>query len=182
MKALLKQHQTAIRWGLLALLALWCLWYARPVDIYFLLGDVSPDWTQASVMELGAFNGSQAWQLYPETPQEAAELTADVLAELEGLRFRRSPLEPLLRVLPPMGRGPIRGEAGKKEYNIYLHFYSLQSAGDWDTLLALQVFVGQWSYGPYLNLPLYVSHGREESRELAAFLAESPFAEDSKSQ
>ena len=54
MKALLKQHQTAIRWGLLALLALWCLWYARPVDIYFLLGDVSPDWTQASVMELGA--------------------------------------------------------------------------------------------------------------------------------
>ena len=35
------------------------------------------------------------------------------------------------------------------------------------------VFVGQWSYGPYLNLPLYVSHGREESRELAAFLAGS---------
>ena len=182
MKAFLKKYQKALRWGLPALLVLWAVWYARPVDIHFLLGDTAPNRSSGLVIDSTSPYSRQSRTLDPENEQEAAELTADLIAELEDLRFHRSPLEPLLRLLPPMGRSAARnGEDGKKDYNLYLYFYSATSEEEWDTLLAMQVWIGRWTYGPYLNLPLYVSHGREESRELGAFLMNSPFAQDSKS-
>ena len=33
----LRQHQTVICRGLLVLAAVWCLWYARPMDVYSLI-------------------------------------------------------------------------------------------------------------------------------------------------
>ena len=182
MKVFLKKYQRALRRGLPALLVLWAVWYARPVDIHFLLGDTAPNRFSGLVIDSTSPYSRRTRTLDPENDQEAAELTAELIAELEDLRFHRSPLEPLLRVLPPMGRGAARyGEDGKKDYNLYLYFYNATSEEEWDTLLAMQVWIGRWTYGPYLNLPLYVSHGREESRELGAFLMESPFAEDFKS-
>lgn len=41
-KAYLRQHRTVICWGLLILAAVWCLWYARPLDIYDLMGCEEP--------------------------------------------------------------------------------------------------------------------------------------------
>lgn len=182
MKAFFDKHKKTLLWGPLILLALWAIWYARPVDIYFLLGDSSPNWTSGLVRDVTSVYGRQSRNLDPGDDSEAAALTAEVLAELEGLRFHRSPLEPLLRILPPMGGGSIRyGEDGKKEYDIYLFFYDIRSEEDWDTLLFLRFWIDRWSYGPYGNLPLYVSHGHEAGRELGAALWESPFASDSKS-
>lgn len=182
MKRFRENYQKVLLWGLPVLLLLWAAWYARPVDIYFLLGDTIPNWTDGLVIDSTSPYSRQSRTLNPENAQEAMELTEDVLEELEGLRFHRSPLEPLLRLLPPMSGGTIRhGEDGKKDYNLYLYFYDTQSEEEWDTLLALHVWIGRWSYGPYLNLPLYVSHGREVSRELGAILMDSPFAEDSNS-
>lgn len=182
MKAFWEKHKKALLRGLLVLLVLWAVWYARPVDIHFLLGNAAPDRTSVLVIDCTSPYSRQSRNLDPEDNSEAAALTAEVLAELEGLRFHRSPLEPLLRILPPMGGGSIRhGEDGKKEYDIYFYFYDIRSEEDWDTLLGLQCWIDRWSYGPYLNLPLYVSHGHEAGRKLGAALWESPFASDSKS-
>lgn len=173
MRQFLREHRRALLRGLLALLVLWAVWYARPVDIHFLLGDASPNWTSVLVIDSTSAYSHPSRGLDPEDPSEAAELTAKVITELEGLRFHRSPLEPLLRLLPPLNGSPIlHGEDGKKDYNIYLYFYDIRSEEEWDTLLGLQCWIGRWSYGPYLSLPLYVSNGREASRELGAFLWE----------
>lgn len=173
MKALWQSHKKALCQTLLALLILWAVWYARPVDIHFLLGDAAPNWTSVLVIDSTPAYSRRSRNLDPENGQEAAELTAEVIAKLEHLRFHRSPLEPLLRILPPLGGGSIRyGEDGKKDYNIYLYFYDVRSGEEWDTLLVLHCWIDRWSYGPYLNLPLYVSHSQEAARELGAFLWE----------
>lgn len=171
MKALYQRHKKAVHWGLLGLAAAWCLWYARPVDIHFLLGDASPNWTTELVIAVTSPYSRQSWTINPKDNQDGMELTAEVLTALEDLRFHRSPLEPILRLLPPMG-GSAQSLDGETNYNIYLYFYDIKSEDEWDTLLSMQFCINRWSYGVYNHLPLYVSHGPEKGRELGAFLTE----------
>ena len=49
MKAYLQQYRTVIRRGILILTAVWCLWYARPVDIYDLMGCEEPAYLSVTV-------------------------------------------------------------------------------------------------------------------------------------
>ena len=149
MKAFWEKHKKALLRGLLVLLVLWAVWYARPVDIHFLLGNAAPDRTSMLVIDCTSPYSRQSRNLDPEDDPEAAALTAEVLAELEGLRFHRSPLEPLLRVLPPMGGGSIRhGEDGKKEYDIYFYFYDIRSEEDWDPPWACSAGLTAGPMGP----------------------------------
>ena len=53
MKAFWREHKNknAFLWGLAGLLAVWCLWYSRPVDIHFLLGTAQPDCASGLVIK-----------------------------------------------------------------------------------------------------------------------------------
>ncbi len=87
---------------------------------------------------------------------------------LESLRFHRSPLEPLLRLLPPGGSGAKRVEP-EKDYIFHLSFCK----EDWEVVQTFEFFIDKWSYGPYGSLPLYLSRGQESGREVGALLLES---------
>ncbi len=170
MTAFWKAHKKALCWGLAGLLAAWCLWYARPVDIHFLLGDNLPD-TSSYVIHIMHTYGPPPRVAAPKDAQEQEALTAELISRLEDLRFHRSPLEPLLRLLPTMGRSA-RNLDGETDYSIHLTFHRIRPQEEWEPLLSLMFWVDRWSYGPYNKLPLYVLHGQEKGRELGAWLWE----------
>ena len=165
MKTCFQSHKKALLLGLAALLAAWCLWYARPVDAAFLLGQDTP--TKIEVILIPQWASDEGIP-----PLEALLQGGDVLPlweELGTLRFRRSPLEPLLRVLPPRGRGP-KSFDPKRDCRILL---TIQRGSQY--ALTLDFWIDEWAYGPYGNLPLYVKDGQEAGRRLADFLGEQCF-------
>ena len=49
MKAFWQAHKKALRRGLLVLLLVWAVWYARPLDVYDLMGGEPPEYLQISI-------------------------------------------------------------------------------------------------------------------------------------
>lgn len=172
MKALYQRHKKAVLWGLLALAAAWCLWYARPVDIHFLMGSQNAEYIGAAVWPQFDF---------PKLTRENLDFTAgtpemkELMEHLETLRFHRSPLEPLLRFLPSGGRASEVDP--EKDYHVYLIAYT----EEYDVLTQIDFFIDQWHYGPSAKLPLYLFKGQEKGRELGAFLWEMSQKSDSDS-
>ena len=78
MKAFLKKHRIG---AVLALILLWCLWYSRPVDIHFLLGDTSPNWTIGSIRDATSVYSTQFRTLDPGNDQEAGRELGNTLWE-----------------------------------------------------------------------------------------------------
>ena len=159
----MKKHWKKIAAGIVILAAAWCLWYARPVDIHFLMGN-----QEAEVI------GGTVWPQFnfPELTNADVEFLAgtpemdELMEHLESLRFRRSPLEPLLRLLPSgMKSTEIDPE---KDYRIYLIAYTADNR----VLTQMEFNIDSWYYGPACTLPLSVSSGQEKSRELGAWLWE----------
>ena len=97
MKAFWEARRKALSWGLAALLVLWALWYARPLDIYDLIGGETLGYLQISIFPQSEF---------PKVIYGNLTLTAGkpemeaVLERLEEIRFHRTPLEVVLRFLP----------------------------------------------------------------------------------
>lgn len=165
MKALLKQHQKALRWGLLALLALWCLWYARPLDIYDLLGGESPEYLSISVYPQFSFPEV----IHGNLTFAAGDPEMDELLErLEEIRFHRNPLEVVLQFLP---QGDRTTEVDpEKDYRIY--FFAYDEQGHFSQCLQFDLtFWRHWNF-QMRSLPLYVFQGQEKGRELGAWLWE----------
>lgn len=165
MKIFCQSHKKALLLALAALLAAWCLWYARPVDAAFLLGQETPTKIEAILIPQWAADEGLP-------PLEVLLQGDDVLPlweELGALRFRRSPLEPLLRVLPPQDRGPMSFDP-KLDCRILLY---IQKGSQFS--LTLDFWIDEWAYGPYGNLPLYVKDGQGSGRKLADFLGEQYF-------
>lgn len=164
MKALYQRHKKAVLWSLLALAAAWCLWYSRPVDIYFLLRPHEAEFISGVVNPQAGF---------PQPDFKNFDLAAgdpemeELMEQLENLRFRRSPLEPLLKLLPTMGSSAKTINA-EQDYSFHLYFHSDKS----EYVLPVKFWIDEWSYGRYENLPLYVSHGQDRGREIGHLLDE----------
>lgn len=167
MSALWKEHKKALLWVLAGLLAVWCLWYSRPVDVHFLLGRQTPDCVSGMVMAgIGSPWKTPKTRTFTVDGQDLETL----MGQLEDFRFRRSPLEPLLKVLPPLGGRSARTEAGETCYQIGFAFYSTENEEQWDTLLNLEFWIDRWTHGTYTSLPLSVSDGKEQGQALGAWL------------
>lgn len=157
----MKKQWKKITAGIVVLAAAWCLWYARPVDIHFLMGN-----QQADVI------GGTVWPQFnfPEMTNAEVEFHAgtpemdELMERLESLRFRRSPLEPLLRILPSgMKSTDVDPE---KDYRIYLIAFT----EDNEVLTQMEFQIDSWSYGSACTLPLSVSGGQDKGRELGEWL------------
>lgn len=167
MKALWNEHKKVLLWGLAGLLAVWCLWYSRPVDVRFLLGNAQPDCVGGLVIK----DVGSPWKSRKERnfTVEGPDMEA-LLEELENLRFRRSPLEPLLKLLPPLDGRSTTTKYEDTDYQIWLFFYSTENKEQWTPLLNLEFWIDRWTYGTYASLPLSVSAPQETGRELGAWL------------
>ena len=157
----MKSYRNRIWIGLLAVIVVWCLWYMRPVDIHFLLGNQQAEvfggtvWPQENFPELTSAN----FEFDAGTPE-----MDEFMERFESLRFRRSPLEPLLRILPSGTKAT--NIDPEKDYRIYLIAFT----EDHEILLQIEFNIDQWYYGPSCTLPLSVSGGQETGRELGAYL------------
>lgn len=163
MKALWQTHKKAICQILLALLLLWAVWYARPLDLYGLMGGEPPEHLTVSVWPQAGFPKV----VHGDLSLSAGEPEMDaVLERLEELRFHRNPLEMVLRFLP---QGSRTTEVDpEKDYQIDLFAYDGQNKPLW----MLRFHINGWWRGFGRELPLYVSQGQEQGRELGAYLWE----------
>ncbi len=113
MKAFWQTHKKALRRGLLILLALWALWYARPLDVYDLMGGETPDYLMISIYPQSNF---------PAVLHDDLTLTAGtpkmdaVLERMEDIRFHRNPLEVVLQFLP---QGTRTTEVDPEDYRVH---------------------------------------------------------------
>lgn len=172
MKEFLREHRKALRWGLLALLILWAVWYARPLDLYGLMGGEAPEHLAVSVWPQAGFPKA----VHGELSLSAGEPEMDaVLERLEKLRFHRNPLEVVLRFLPQGDR--ITELDPEKDYQIDFYAYDGQNQPLW----MLRFHINGWWRGFGRELPLYVFQGQEKGRELGAFLWEMFQSADSNS-
>lgn len=163
----MKRRKRNLLLALLGLLILWCLWYSRPVDIHVLLGQREAEHIGGLVI----FDAGSPWSRYDSRTFDVEGSQAEALMkQLETLRFRRSPLGPLLRLLPIR---EVRTATGDREadYHASLTFWSRDS-GTWEPFQLLDFWMDRWSCGPHGDLPLHISHGREQSQALGRFLWE----------
>ena len=161
MKAYLRRHRTIIRRGLLILAAVWCLWYARPVDIYDLMGCEEPAYLSVTVWRQADLNHPGNLDLTAGEPEMDI-----VLERFAELRFHRNPLEVILRFLPQGARS--RKVEVEKDYQIFLFAYDQRK----NPVLYLNFYITDWHRDLRRELPLYLVHGQEKGRELGAFLLE----------
>lgn len=162
MKVFYQRYKKVVLRGILVLAVAWFLWYSRPVDIYFLLGAHEAEYISGVVNPQAGF---------PQPDFKNINLVAgdpemeELMEQLESLRFHRSPLEPLLRLLPPMGSSAKTIDM-EQDYSFHLYFHSDKS----EYVLLVKFWIDEWSYGRYESLPLYVSHGQNRGREIGCFL------------
>ena len=161
MKAYLQQHRMVIRRGILILAAVWCLWYARPLDIYDLMGCEEPAYLSVTVWRQADLDHPGNLELTAGEPEMDI-----VLERFAELRFHRNPLEVILRFLPQGARS--RKVEVEKDYQIHLFAYDQRK----NPVLYLNFYITDWHRGLRRELPLYLVHGQEKGRELGAFLLE----------
>lgn len=155
-------HKKILHWGLPALLFLWALWYARPMDIYDLMGGETPEYLAVSVWPQSSFPKA----VHGELALAAGEPEMDAVLEcLEELRFHRNPLEVILQFLP-QGDRIAQVVDPEKDYQIDFYAYDRHNQPLW----ILRFRINGWWRGFRRELPLYVPHGQEKGRELGAWL------------
>ena len=157
MKAFWEKHKKALLRGLLVLLVLWAVWYARPVDIYALAPEVrSPDGITIDVEELTGVGQEPRLCSRPFTPEDP-EWEA-VLSEIESLRFRRPVSSILLQFLDQRSSSLYGFQTG--DYAAYIRVMGRDGSR-----LELHFTVDKWRYAsPHCSnryLPLKMEDGAE---------------------
>ena len=132
------KHTHWKRWIVPTLLALvcWCGWYSRPVSIF----DLKPELEPANInIHIQRFDDSVQGHEHRDLDVDAGTPEGQALLEqLEAIRIRRSPLNPLRNILPSTTTGR-QTESG--QYNYVIHVFGAN--GGW---AALQFFLDEWEY------------------------------------
>ena len=90
-----KRWRIAAAAALLALVC-WCGWYSRPVGVETLFPDLEPDMADVLLIQFdGRNHNSRSLRFSAGTPEFDT-----FWGQVQSLRFRRSPLSPLVQVLP----------------------------------------------------------------------------------
>ena len=155
-KASFQRRRTAVRRGLLILAAVWCLWYARPVDVYDLMGCEEPAYLSFTVLRQSDLDHPGNLALTAGEPEMDV-----VLERLAELRFHRNPLEFVLRLLPESTRS--MKVDPEKDYRIYVYAYDQRE----NPILYLNFDITEWRRDLRRELPLCLVHGQEKGRELS---------------
>lgn len=157
--------RTYLPLGLLLLLILWCLWYLRPVGVETVFPGLEPD-----VIEVGITDFNDQEQGNKTLRLDKGTVEYDALwPELQTLRFRRSPLNPLRQALPFLNAG-IQNKHPEGDDITDLSFTFRQDNGEDGMICQLRFFVDQWYYDRTLGgpvLPLGMEDGKAVGQELA---------------
>ena len=147
--------------GIVAVLVLWGLWYGRPVGVGTLFPDFDPDSVEVIVTDYAV--GDRTASYSKGTPEYDA-----VLADVQGLSFRRSALNPLRQVLPY--RGP-RMHSCAPDYKSLIFDFIQDDGKENHAIYRLEFALNQWSYcivsGNGKFLPLGMTDSKTVGMEMA---------------
>ena len=170
MKLTLKRDLPLI---LAVVLAVWCIWYARPVGVDTLFPDLEPDLID---VHLSDFTGS-GQEVRKAVFNAGTEEFDNLWAEIQDFRFRRSPLNVVVQALPflegIMENSTKYPEAGDLNH-LYISFAQDNGTDIWRSE-GLQFWVDAWSYRDSshgVTLPLVMKDGKETGQTLAHSLWE----------
>ena len=170
----MKKHWTLPVLAVLLALVFWCSWYSRPVNIF----DLKPELDPAIIsVRIQRFGSSAQNHEHRDLDMEADTPEGQVLLEqLETIRLRRSPLNPLRSILPSIfgGRQTTEGQ-----YGYVIHVFGTNG---W---IALQFFLDEWDYnlsGQGQYLPCRVADGEVLGQSLGDQLWESSLSDLSTSE
>ena len=158
---------------LAVLLAIWCMWYARPIGVDTLFPDLEPDDISVTLIN---FNGSAHVDRSLEFTAGTPEFDA-LWADIQELQFRRSPLNVVVQALPFLER--IVGSYVKYPEDDDIDHLIIGFAQDngTDTWRSedLQFWTNSWSYRDFdhgVTLPLMMKNGHEIGQKMAHALWE----------
>ena len=120
------------------LLLLTAIWYSRPVTLPDLLGDQAPQQINILVRRLSDPEPASATASLPLSSPEGAAL----LEQLQGLSFRRSLTDPLIK---PLAKA-VNASQGSVSYETGDWSFSLSLTGVDGDLAVLNFTVREWSY------------------------------------
>ena len=120
------------------LLLLTAIWYSRPVTLPDLLGDQAPQQINILVRRLSDPEPASATASLPLSSPEGAAL----LEQLQGLSFRRSLTDPLIK---PLAKA-VNASQGSVSYETGDWSFSLSLTGADGDLAVLNFTVREWSY------------------------------------
>ena len=120
------------------LLLLTAIWYSRPVTLPDLLGDQAPQQINILVRRLSDPEPASATASLPLSSPEGAAL----LEQLQGLSFRRSLTDPLIKPLAEA----VNASHGSVSYETGGWSFSLSLTGADGDLAVLNFTVREWSY------------------------------------
>ncbi|WP_337416671.1 hypothetical protein [Dysosmobacter sp.] len=153
---------------LAVLLAIWCMWYARPVGVDTLFPGLEPDSIYVTLIDFtGSSHEDRNLELTAGTPEFDA-----LWADIQELQFRRSPLNVVVQALPFL-EGIVDTYVKYPETDD-LDTMSISFAQDNGTDIwrseHLQFDVDAWSYRDFdhgVTLPLLMKNGHEIGQKMA---------------
>ena len=157
-----------------ALLALvcWCGWYSRPVGVETLFPDLKPDMADVLLIQFdGSGHESRSLRFSAGTPE-----FDEFRGQIQDLRFRRSPLNPLLQALPFLENAVSSSKTLEKGdiSNLFIGFAQDNGQEVWRSE-ELSFSVDAWHYEDHahgVSLPLLMKNSKDVGQTLAHTLWE----------
>ena len=153
---------------LAVLLAIWCMWYARPVGVDTLFPDLEPDDISVTLIN---FNGSGHEEQNLKFTAGTEEFD-DLWSEIRELRFRRSPFNVVVQVLPFL-EGIVGSHVKYPEADDIDHLiigFAQDNGTDTWRSEDLQFWTNTWSYRDFdhgVTLPLVMKNAKDIGQTMA---------------
>ena len=157
---------------LAVLLALWCMWYARPIGVDTLFPGLEPD--EISVYMSDFIEKTNDGENRSLTYTAGTPEFDDLWAEIQALQFRRSPLNVVVQALPFLDNAPTsrtgKSTGREPELDVVQFFFSQDNGQEvWRTEM-LSFWSNLWYYRDFdhsVTLPLVMRDGGEIGQDLA---------------
>ena len=156
----------------LLVLIVWCVWYSRPVGVETLFSDLEPDMADVLLIQFdGRDHNSRSLRFTAGTPEFDT-----FWGQIQELRFRRSPLNPLLQALPFLENavGTSKTLEDGDISNMVIGFAQDNGQEVWRSE-ELSFCVDAWHYEDFahsVSLPLMMNNGKQAGQKLAHALWE----------
>lgn len=152
---------------LAVLLAIWCMWYARPVGVDTLFPDLEPDSIYVTLIDFtGSSHVDRNLELTAGTPEFDA-----LWADIQELQFRRSPLNVVVQAFPFLEN--LSSSSKTMEDGDITHmFLDLSQVNDLPSARTeeLRFWVDAWEYRDFdhgVNLPLVMKNAKDIGQSMA---------------
>lgn len=162
---------------ILALLAAALLWYSRPMGVHDLFPGMEPELIDVLIIKHNEPTLDTSREITEDRYlrlEAGSEDFSNLWTQLEGLRFRRPPTNPLRQMLPFLD-GATSKTIDSECYHIIIGMACPRAEGQPWRSEELTFWIDRWEYRDWrhaVTLPLYLSRGKEVGQVLGQQLWE----------